>query len=182
MSQSLSENTGFRILKASILMGFSIFVLFVYPKVGREDEVFFNGITAYGNSVFGKEWGENFGNIARMGFYILVLAGFIRGIYYIRTYNQKNTMFEDRAPWWVSGEKSPTEYNNLNKVLEFRESRLNMLDYPSATNEYLESSWLDGAISNSNSKGVQKSLEFLESKLAGMSPSDGYEYIKNHRE
>lgn len=178
----MNENPFYRILKASVLLGFSLFTIFVYPKAGQSDEQFFHGITNYLASILGKNWGENIGNIAMIGFYILVLLGFVRGIYFLITWQQKNPVFENNTPWWVEGIKTGSGYGNLYKVMEYRESRLRSLPPDLAASEFLASSWVDGIAQNSNTKGVQKSLSFLDSKLAGMSAADGYEFIKNNPE
>jgi hypothetical protein len=165
-----------RTLKGIIFLVFVCFSLLVYP--GVENESFYSAIDKYCISILGSNSGQTIGDVVKRLFHLYILAAFVRGFYLIKTGEQINPVFEHNNHWRFGGISTRHNYSNIYRVLEFRESRLNTLPQDLASEEFLQSAWLDGAITMQTSRGVHKSLSFLESKLAGMSPCDGYEYIK----
>lgn len=164
-----------RLLKGLVMFGISLAFMFVYPGYANFDD-FQANLVKYLTKFLPEPISHLIGALVFLGVIIL----FVKGFYYIINCNLVNPIFEGKR---VQGsyDYSLGEFRNLDAVMSFRESRLNALPQQEASEEYLKTAALDGLYSNKGvSKGVYKTYEYLDSKLAGMSPADGYEYLKNN--
>lgn len=163
-----------RLLKGLVMFGTSLGFMFVYPSYSNFDG-FQRDTVKYISGFFP----ESLAHLSVALIFLSMFVFFIVGFYYIINCNLVNPVFEGKRA--TGGYNySIGQFNNINAVMSFRETRLNTLPQKEASEEYLKTAVLDTLYSNKGmSKGVYKTMEFWDSKLAGMSPSDGYEFLKN---
>ncbi len=67
--------------------------------------------------------------------------------------------------------------NNIQSVLNYRNGIMNTMSNEKASQEYLATSWLDGAM-NTSGTNTKNAVKYLNGKLGTMSNENGLKYIK----
>ena len=104
---------------------------------------------------------------------------FVSGLYRICTFNQYIPTFEDNTPGGVPV-KGCDSYPNINRVLEYRESKLSSMSSDRAAELYVGSSKIESLYTGyNNGAETQRTLSYIESKLCSMSSDRGLNYLAN---
>lgn len=110
---------------------------------------------------------------------VFMVYAAVSGAYRVFTFYQYNPVFEEHTPGGVLV-KGNEAYPNINRVLNYRESRLSGLSNEKAAELYVNSSKIDTLYSGySNGPETQRTLSYIESKLSGMSSDRGLNYLSN---
>ncbi len=111
---------------------------------------------------------------------ILTVYFFVQGMYYLFTWNIGSLpIWENRkaGSGIVINNEIPSSLNNIQSVLNYRNSKMNAMSNKKAAKEYLKTAWLDGLM-NTNTNNTQEAIRFLNSKLGSMGNEQGLKYIK----
>lgn len=104
---------------------------------------------------------------------------FVSGIFRTATFNIYLPVYEDKTAGGtiVRGHES---YPNINRVLNYRESKLCSLSPEDGANLYIASAKLESLYSGyQNGPETQRTLSFIESKLCSMSNERALNYLSN---
>ena len=106
---------------------------------------------------------------------------FLKGCYFLKTWRFENGIdrFEYRGKlrWGGSGSVTGWPYENIERVMRYRESILASRCNNEAAELMAKTSWIDGMLSHDGFH-TQKTRQYLDSRLAGFSNEDGLEFIK----
>lgn len=127
----------------------------------------------------GKDLSSIVSNIAMVLTGIFMVYSFVSGLYRICTFSVYVREFEDKTPGGVVV-KGHTSYNNINRILSYRESKMCGMSGERAADLYIATSKIDTLYTGYNSgPETQRTLSFIESKLSGMSGERGLNYLSN---
>ena len=107
---------------------------------------------------------------------IIMIYHFVKGVYKIGTWNQYIECFEgvDDCGYHLTRVSTPSngEFNNIQKALEFRNSKMSMMDNESAAKFLMETSRLNNVMSN------EKAASYINSKMAWMDNNSMINFLK----
>lgn len=110
---------------------------------------------------------------------IYMIYAFMSGLYRICTFNQYISQFEDKSEGGIPV-KGSNSYPNINRVLNYRESRLSGMSPENGANLYISSSKIESLYTGyKGGPETLRTLSYIESKLNGMSPDRGLNYLAN---
>jgi hypothetical protein len=105
----------------------------------------------------------------------------IKGFYYLRTWQFADGLprfeYKGKLRWGTTTGNSQNKYENIERVLQFRESLLGSRTNAEAAQEYARTSWVDGMLSRGG-ENTERTRAYIDSKLAGFTNFDGYEWLK----
>jgi hypothetical protein len=103
----------------------------------------------------------------------------VSGTYRMCTFNQYIPVFEDKIAGGIVV-RGHEVYPNINRVLNYRESKLSGLSLDEGANLYIASSKLESLYTGyENGPETQRTLSYIESKLSGMSSDRALNYLSN---
>ena len=103
----------------------------------------------------------------------------VSGTYRVCTFNQYIPTFEDNTPGGTPV-RGCDSYPNINRVLNYRESKLTSMSPDRAAEFYIGSSKIESLYTGyNNGPETQRILSYIESKLSGMSSDRGLNYLAN---
>ena len=110
---------------------------------------------------------------------IFMVYAAMSGLYRTFTFHLYHPTFEDNTPGGVVV-KGCDSYDNINRVLSYRESKMCGLTPDKAADLYISSSKIE-SLYTGYSSGPQtlSTLSYIESKLCGMTPEKGLNYLAN---
>lgn len=118
-------------------------------------------------------WYDNFMFSALIGIFI-----FIKGCHLLWT-----SSFQEFLIIWIAGsgcENYKNNHSNLQRVKEYRDSKMTFITNEAAANEYRQTAWLDGMDSYSG-RNVERAKDYLNSKLQFKDNESALNYIKGKK-
>ena len=128
--------------------------------------------------------GEETGNFLALSLvaigHIILLVMFIKGVYKVLTFNQYVDVFEgknlagfeiDQGATMHGSSKTSSTSSNIDKAYAYRDSKMAYMTPEKASELYIKTSKLGGS-SNKQVDG------YINSKLGGMTPEKGLDYLK----
>lgn len=110
---------------------------------------------------------------------IFMVYCFVSGLYRICTFSGYIREFEDKTPGGVVV-KGHSSYENINRILSYREAKLSGMSGEKGADLYVGSSKIESLYTGYNSgPETRRILSFVESKLSGMSGEKGLNYLAN---
>jgi len=98
--------------------------------------------------------------------YIFQIIHLVKGVFKICTYNMYVDIFEGKhdlsKAWMVTGKSGNSNVSNIESALEFRNSKMSMMDNEKASDFYIETSKLNNVFANENVSS------FINSKMSMM--------------
>ena len=163
-----------RLLKGVIFAGASLFFMFhEFSPSSLGIEV--NWQTAI------ERWAQNqsefMSGLTQFLYFVAVVASLIflvKGFYFtFSCHIERHPTFEGawkQTSWstWHGG-------SNIDRMKEYRESKLSTMTTSEAANEYKATAWLDGYCEG---KSTQSAIRYIDSKLSAMTNEEGYQWLK----
>jgi hypothetical protein len=165
-----------------LLKGIALFACFylLYHFLGANNLSNYRVKMEHGLSEYlGKDFSSIISNIAMVLTGIFMVYCFVSGLYRICTFSGYIREFEDKTPGGVVV-KGHTSYDNINRILSYRESKLSGMSAENGANLYRECAKIESLYTGYNSgPETQRILSYVESKLSGMSGEKGLNYLAN---
>lgn len=159
-----------------ILFSFGFFMVYMVGEKGWEYceksvFLFFNGFLP-----------ENLAKFISIIFSIALawysVKSIVCGGYNVITFNQYLESFDSDASGKSVIVKSNGLYPNINRVLEYRESKMSGMNDRDAADFLNSTSKLDHLYSGySSGRNTERALNFMESRMAGMNSERGVQYL-----
>jgi len=109
--------------------------------------------------------------------YIIALYQLVKGCYHLATVQTGYiSMFEDKARG--RGSSVSSGYQNIRRVLEYRNGLMQNMSNAQAAEEYRKTAWLEGMMTTGGSN-MKRTAEYINGNLASMSNQAGYDWLKN---
>ncbi|MFA5067047.1 MAG: hypothetical protein WC466_03280 [Candidatus Izemoplasmatales bacterium] len=105
----------------------------------------------------------------------------VKSAYYFMTFHIEDHPCDSvRDRWFAEGVPcSDEKETNLEKIVEYRKSKLSGMSNSDALKEYKKTAWVDGMLMSDNSSTHRGMRNYLDSKLAGMTNEQGYMWLKD---
>lgn len=108
--------------------------------------------------------------------YLFQTIHFVKGMFKIFTFNMYIDVFEGNPDlskaWMVVGNSGSSKYSNIESALEYRNSKMAMMDNEKASEFYMETSKLNNVFANENVSS------FLDSKMSMMDNESKLNFLK----
>ena len=119
-----------------------------------------------------REFYDKYFETCEAVFNIFMFYGIFRSIIYLWGWRRINYCVT------TVDKKNPGQYQNIRRLLEFRESYMGTQGNDKNSKLYMETGWLDGMLSNPQGENTQRTLRYLDGMLGTMGNKEGLDYLK----
>jgi hypothetical protein len=171
-----------RLLKAVIYFGLGVFIIIHDngPRAYDSDHtVWSKQLEVWADSIPGI-WGF-LASILVLVFHLLPLILLVKGYYYFKTLEFEEGPFDKDL--WVGGgtyeskDSKGKSTDNIEKILEYRNSKMYAMDNKMAAEEFKSTAWVDGLFAG-NSENTTRVRNYVNSELAARTNEQGYQWLK----
>ncbi len=174
-----------RLLKAIIYSGVAIFIIIHDHGTSSHDigaNVWGEQLEFWADSIPGN-WGV-LASILVLIYLILPLILLVKGYYYFTSAHIEEGPL-DKLDWSGASfsdlnKPSDGDTANIEKVMEYRNSKMYAMDNKMAAEEFKSTAWVDGLFAD-KSANTTRVRNYVNSELAARTNEQGYQWLKNNR-
>jgi hypothetical protein len=167
-----------KLISGIISLGFGFFMIYMVGEKGVShcEKV----VLSFFNDFLPNKLGEFISIIFSLILAWLSVKHFVSGCYKVIYFNQYLETFDSGHAGKQVIVRGNDSYRNINRILEYRESKMCGMNDRDAAELVRSTSFLNTISSGYSGRNSARTLNFVESRLAGMSGERGIQFVQGH--